>query len=81
MARGVSTGRAIDLDLIELETTVAVGEVVVTSGLEGSRFPPGIPIGRVARVRPGTIHQKIAVRPAVDLERSVFVSVLLWTEP
>ncbi len=81
IARGVSTGRAIDLDLIELDTVVAVGEVVVTSGLEGSRFPPGIPVGRVARVRPGTIHQKIAVRPAVDLERSVFVSVLLWTGP
>lgn len=79
--RGLSAGRALDLDLIELDTPVAIGEVVVTSGLEGSRFPPGIPVGRVARVRPGTIHQKIAVRPAVDLERSVFVSVLLWTGP
>ena len=80
-ARGVSIGRALDLDLIDLETKVAIGEVVVTSGLEGSKFPPGIPVGRVARVRPGTIHQKIAVRPAVDVERSVYVSVLLWVGP
>jgi rod shape-determining protein MreC len=79
--RGVATGRNLDLDLIDLDTKIAVGEVVVTSGLEGSRFPPGIPLGRVARVRPGTIHQKIAVRPMVDLGRSVYVTVLLWTAP
>lgn len=79
IARGNSTGRPLDLDLIDLDTQIAVGEPVVTSGLQGSRFPPGIPIGRVQRVRPGTIHQKVTVRPVVDIERTVFVSVILWT--
>jgi rod shape-determining protein MreC len=81
IARGVATGRDIELDLIDLDTKVATGEVVVTSGTQGSRFPPGIPVGRVSQVRPGTIHQKIAVRPSVDLDRTVYVSVLLWSAP
>jgi rod shape-determining protein MreC len=81
IARGVATGRALDLDLIDLDTKVATGEVVVTSGTQGSRFPPGLTLGRVAKVRPGTIHQKIAVRPSVDLDRTVYVSVLLWSAP
>ncbi len=78
IARGTATGRPLDLDLIDLDTVIAAGEPVVTSGLQGSRFPPGIPIGRVQRVRPGTIHQKVSVRPVVDIERSIFISVLLW---
>lgn len=78
LARGVAAGRPLDLDLIDLDTKVAIGEVVVSSGLQGSRYPPGIPLGRVLRVRPGTIHQKITVKPTVDVERSVFVTVLLW---
>ncbi len=81
IARGVATGRALDLDLIDLDTKVASGEVVVTSGTQGSRFPPGIPMGRVTQVRAGTIHQKIAVRPSVDLDRAVYISVLLWAAP
>jgi rod shape-determining protein MreC len=77
--RGGGAGNLLDLDLIDLSTNLAVGEVVETSGTGGSKFPLGIPIGRVQKVRPGTIHQKITVRPSVDLERSVFVSVMLWT--
>ena len=79
VARGTATGRPLDLDLIDLDTQIAVGEPVVTSGLQGSRFPPGIPLGRVLRVRPGTIHQKVSLRPVVDIERTVYISVLLWT--
>jgi len=38
-----------ELQYVQRNADVVVGDTVVTSGLEG-RFPPGIPIGRVVRV-------------------------------
>jgi len=80
LARGAGPQEPLPLDLIDVETPVAVGEAVVTSGLEQSLFPPDIPVGRVrsARLPPGALQQDIGIDPVVDLRRLEFVKVLQW---
>lgn len=77
IAVGQHTGKPLRLDLVALSAKVAKGDVVVTSGLQNSRFPAGIAVGRVRSVRAGSILQEVQVSPAVDLERIGFVKVLL----
>jgi rod shape-determining protein MreC len=81
IANGQHQGNPLRLDLVSLTAQVAKGDVVVTSGLQNSRFPPEIPVGRVRTVRPGSILQDVTVTPAVDLRRISFVKVLLGTGP
>ncbi|HEX2040940.1 MAG TPA: rod shape-determining protein MreC [Acidimicrobiales bacterium] len=82
---GVATGRGqrtpLRVDLIDAATTVVPGEVVVTSGLQQSVFPPGIPVGKVrtARTAPGALQQDVDIDPVVDLRRLTFVKVLQWS--
>jgi rod shape-determining protein MreC len=68
------------VDLVDVGTKVSGDEVVVTSGLQGSVFPPGIPVGKVraAKVQPGSLSQDVSIDPLVDLTRLDFVKVLLW---
>ena len=81
---GVAAGRGskapLTVDLIAAATKVRRGEVVVTSGLQNSVFPPGIPVGTVrsARVRRGDLEQKVTITPSVDFRRLAFVKVLQW---
>lgn len=82
---GVATGRGgrdpLKVDLIEPATKVDKGEVVVTSGLQQSVFPPGIPVGTVreARTPPGALQQEVDIDPVVDLRRLEFVTILQWS--
>ena len=52
----------------------------MTSGLQGSVFPAGLPVGRVraAKVPPAALQQQIDIDPIVDLARLDYVKVLLW---
>lgn len=82
---GVATGQGLrsplGVDLIDPATVVPPEEIVVTSGLQQSVFPPGIPVGRVASAtaRPGELQQDVSVVPVVDLRRLTFVKVLQWS--
>lgn len=80
VARGNGTRQPLPVDLVDLGTKVAGGEVVVTSGLQGSVFPPGVPVGKVrsAKVQPGSLQQDVSIDPVVDLSRLDFVKVLIW---
>lgn len=80
LAKGAGLKEPLPLDLIDVDTPVAVGEAVVTSGLEQSLFPPDIPVGRVrrARIPAGALQQDIEIDPVVDLRRLEFVKVLQW---
>lgn len=71
----------LQLDFIDPEIEVADGELVVTSGVDDSRFPRGIPIGQVvsAERSEGALEQEITVEPLVDLRRLQFVRVLQWS--
>lgn len=82
---GVATGRGTDkhlgVDFITPDSVVKKGEVVVTSGLQQSEFPPSIPVGRVTTVedRTGEFQKLVRVAPVVDLNRLTFVKVLQWS--
>jgi rod shape-determining protein MreC len=82
---GVAAGKGrrtpLDVDLIGAETDVDRRELVVTSGLQQSVFPPSIPVGRVvsATAEPGALRKEVKVEPLVDLRRLTFVKVLLWS--
>ena len=82
---GVATGRGrrdpMRVDLVDAATPVTKGELVVTSGLQQSAFPAGIPVGRVASAttRPGEDEKRLTVTPLVDLRRVAFVKVLQWS--
>lgn len=57
----------IELDMIPQEASVAVGELILTSGLGGS-YPPNILIGQVSGVRTRSfdLFQTASVQPIVD---------------
>ncbi len=57
--------------------TVEVGDIVLSSGLEGI-YPKGLPIGKVVDSRKGKgVFRSIKVEPRIDLVRLEEVSVLL----
>ena len=60
---------------------VEVGDMVVTSGIDGI-FPKGFSIGRVESVeKNGTAYKQILVRPAVDFSSLEEVLVVLTPSP
>ncbi len=81
VAAGRGSRSTLRLDYVDLASEVSKGETVVTSGLQQSVFPPGIPIGKVvaATSGAGSLHQDVTVEPAVDLRRLTFVKVLQWS--
>ena len=56
------------------------GEIVITSGIGGSSFPPGIPVGRVKRVSVSDDGLSInaSIVPFVDVDTLEYVRVLKW---
>lgn len=80
VARGDGAGRALQVDLLEGSSIAKVGEVVVTSGLQQSVYPPGIPVGTVESkgFREGPERKDVTLQPVVDLTRLTFVKVLIW---
>jgi rod shape-determining protein MreC len=76
IVRGTSGGDLL-MDFIPQGPQIAVGEVVLTSGL-GQRFPKSIPIGQVTEVRQRDIDvvQQAVVRPQVDFSRLELVAVV-----
>ena len=82
---GIATGRGrndpMRVDLVDATTNVGRRELVVTSGLQQSVFPAGIPVGRVesARSVAGEDEKRVTIKPLVDLKRLAFVKVLQWS--
>ncbi len=78
VASGEGPGVPLSLDFVDAETDVDVLELVVTDGLDGSMFPPDIPVGRVAMAEaaPGQLQRRVEVRPIADLAQLRLVSVL-----
>jgi rod shape-determining protein MreC len=80
VARGNGPGRTLNVDLLESASAVDAGNVVVTSGLQQSIFPPGIPVGHVRDkgFKEGPERKGVTLIPEVDLARLTFVKVLIW---
>ncbi len=80
-AGGVISGEfgvSLKMDLIPKDQALAVGAVVMTSGLEPA-FPRGLLIGTVSRVdaSPGRYFQVAYLKPLVSYQTAQVVSVLL----
>ncbi len=83
---GGGLGGDLRIDWIPLEDQIAVGDVVITSGLVGefeqgmqvSRFPKGLIVGRVSDVErsEAEILQRAVIQSAVDFEGLEFVFVI-----
>ncbi len=80
---GVATGDGGDLlmSLVEPATEVEVGDSTVTSGLQQSEYPPGIPVGLVRSAKRDStgLAQTVRLRTVVNLRRLSFVRVLQWS--
>jgi rod shape-determining protein MreC len=84
---GIASGRAgsdtmaLELDRVPRGTGIEDGDMVVTSGFEGSSFPAGLQIGEVRAVeeRLGGLPPRARIEPFVDFDRLEYVSVLLWS--
>jgi rod shape-determining protein MreC len=83
-AQGVAIGQGDDQLLLEYVSEVAdvkVGDVVVTSGIDGI-FPKGFVIGNVDGVeKNGNIYSRITVKPAVNFRSLEDVLVVLTPPP
>jgi rod shape-determining protein MreC len=81
-ARG--TGRAGQLTgTVDLAREVAPGQLLVTSGLAGSPYPAGIPIGTITAVRSdeGAQEKTLDITMLADVYDLTFASVVLYTPP
>jgi rod shape-determining protein MreC len=81
VATGQGPGRALSVTLVDPAASTPVGTVAVTSGLAGSPYPRGVPVGKVATDVPevGVQSHVVTVQPVVDLTRLSYVAVLVWT--
>jgi rod shape-determining protein MreC len=83
-AQGIVVGGGDDrlrLEYAPAEADIAVGDVVLTSGIDGI-FPKGFVIGRVESAdRTGGAYRRIVVAPAVDFRRLEDVLVVLTPPP
>jgi rod shape-determining protein MreC len=80
-AAGEGAGNLLQVENVDVGAQVKRGDALVTSGLEGERFPAGIPVGTVATVyaSPGGLQLEMSAKPYADLLNMQFVRVLLWS--
>jgi len=77
--QGIVKGAAINacqLNYVMNESSVEVGERVLTSGLDRI-YPKGLPVGQVTEIHEGNIYKTIKVKPAAELDRLDSVLVVL----
>jgi rod shape-determining protein MreC len=81
IATGQGQGRPLSVTLIDPSASTPVGTAAVTSGLAGSPYPAGVPVGTVVSdtLDPGVQSHSVTLRPVVDLTQLSYVDVLIWT--
>lgn len=82
LAWGGNLPGTIELRFLPVVTDIREGDELVTSGLDGL-FPPGLPVGRVVSVAPGSTSAFLSVRatPAARVERTKLLLILLAEPP
>lgn len=81
IGRGIGSPTELVADAgIELGVEIDEGEVVTTSGVSRSLFPPDIPIGRVTSVEVAAdqLSQVLRIELLADLEDLSWVQIILW---
>ena len=84
LAEGQGFGQPLEIVVPEGSTDeleITPGLPVVTSGIDGSSFPPDIPVGVVDDVvfDTSSLEVRIDITPVADLEDLRFATVVLWT--
>lgn len=84
-ALGTARGQGRDEPLIvdssiNPQAKVAKRTGLTTSGIDQSTFPPGVPVGTVQSVRPGSggLSLELVVKPLVDVDQLSYITVLRW---
>jgi len=74
-------GEQVRFDLFGADAAVTLGDEVVTSGYRGGVYPPGIPIGTVARLEPkgSSLTRRAWVQPYVDFTSLDFLLIVTGT--
>ncbi len=77
VAYGAGDGATLDLRFMAANSDILNGDVLVTSGIDGT-YPPGIPVARVARIERDAAYTfaKISCVPAAGTDRYKQVLVL-----
>lgn len=80
-ATGEGRGNDLRVANVPLSVKVTKGEALSTSGLSLEKFPPGIPVGRVASVKasPDTLESTLELTPLVNPYDLLYVQVMLWS--
>lgn len=83
-AEGSGRGQSLKVSVIttnQAPPSMKKGDTVVTSGLNGEKFPPNIPVGRVlsASTQAGAAEPDITLTPLVNLSRLSYLQILLWS--
>lgn len=78
---GTITGD-LSLDMIPRDSTIQVGDVVLTSGL-GGLYPPNLLVGQVLSVRKleSELFQQASIQPNVEFNRLQFVLIITNFKP
>jgi rod shape-determining protein MreC len=80
IAGGEGPDRKLSVGFIDFGADIRVGDLFVTSGVEGGSdlYPTGIPVGTVTKARKvaGELQQRVSVRPFADLTHLRYVKVL-----
>jgi rod shape-determining protein MreC len=77
---GQGSGKPLEADLVQSNTTLTVGERFDTSGLQNAVFPAGIPVATVvsSQNNPTGSQKSVVLRPIADLDHLRYVSVVLY---
>lgn len=79
--QGVAANRLLQIEYVPSTAAVSRGELIVTSGLQGAAFPPGIPVAKVTSVHSavGAADKQVWARPLADLNGLSYVEVIQWS--
>lgn len=78
IAQGKSGASDIAMQFVDPDADIKKGDTVVTSGLQGGKFPPNIPVGIVKSVKknPSGLTKDVVLKPIINLDAVSIVSVL-----
>ncbi|MGH9099520.1 MAG: rod shape-determining protein MreC [Acidimicrobiales bacterium] len=78
---GTGATRTLQVEYVPATAAVSRGERIVTSGLQGAVFPPGIPVAKVTSVHSfvGAADKQVWAKPLADLGRLSYVEVVQWS--
>jgi rod shape-determining protein MreC len=87
VAVGRGEGKPLHVDTgLDVDSEIGGGDFFLTSGIEGSLFPPNVIVGKAVAEGSDSggdqtgnpLEQQVDIAPAADLDHLTFVAVMLW---